>query len=115
MEKRGGKFVCGAARGAADVFMLKMVDKPIKTVHATIDLRTRHRINPRPRPMKVDDGLEDIRWIRGLWGERFPATSYVLVPHQKIGLFFAIGEGSRMNVVCFLHASGQMSLYRTPG
>ena len=29
--------------------------------------------------MNVDDGLEDIRWIRG--GERLPAACYALVPN----------------------------------
>ena len=29
------------------------------------------------RPVNVDDGLEDIRWIRGLGGEKLPAASYV--------------------------------------
>ena len=29
----------------------------------------------RARPVNVDDGLEDIRWIRGLGGEKLPAAS----------------------------------------
>ena len=33
----------------------------------------------------------------------------------KKGLFFAIGEGSRFFVACFLHSSTQMCLYQTPG
>ena len=65
--------------------------------------------------MKVEDGLEDIRWIRGLGGEKFPAASYALLPNLKRGLFFAIGEGSRIFVACFLHSSAQMCLYQTPG
>ena len=64
--------------------------------------------------MNVDDGLEDIRWIRGLGGEKLPAGSYALLPNLTKGLFFAIGEESR-NVVCFLHSSAQMCLHQTPG
>ena len=45
--------------------------------------------------MVVDDGLEDIRWIRGLGGEKLPAASYALLANPKKGIFFAIGEGSR--------------------
>ena len=33
----------------------------------------------------------------------------------KKGLFFAIGEGSRFLVACFLYSSAQMCLYQTPG
>ena len=65
--------------------------------------------------MNVDDGLEDIRWIRGLGGEKLPAASNALLPNLKKGLFFAIGEGSRNCVPCFLHSNAQMCLYQTPG
>ena len=65
--------------------------------------------------MNVDDGLEDIRWIRGVGGERLPAALFALPPNLKIGLFFAIGEGSIIFAVCFLRTSGQMFLYQTPG
>ena len=44
-----------------------------------------------------------------------PAASYALLPHLKKSLFFAIGEGSRNFVACFLHSSAQMCLYQTPG
>ena len=44
-----------------------------------------------------------------------PAASYGLLPILKKGPFFAIGEGSRMFVTCFLHSSAQMCLYQTPG
>ena len=37
--------------------------------------------------MNVDDGLEDIRWIRGLGGDRLPAASYALLPNLKKALF----------------------------
>jgi len=43
--------------------------------------------------MNVDDDLEDIRWNRGLGGERLPTASYTLLPNLKKGLFFAMGEG----------------------
>ena len=39
--------------------------------------------------MNVDDGLEDIRWILGLGGEKLPAASNALLPNLKKGLFFA--------------------------
>ena len=65
--------------------------------------------------MNVDDGLEDTRSIRGLGGEKLPAASYALLPNLKKGLFFAIGEGSRFVVACFLHRSAPMCLYQTPG
>ena len=67
----------------------------------------------RARPVNVDDSLEDIRGIRGLGGEKLPAASYALLNLIK-GLFFAIGEGSRIFVACFLHSSAQMCLYQTP-
>ena len=65
--------------------------------------------------MKVEDGLENIRWIRGLGGEKLPAASNALLPNLKKGLFFAIAEGSRFFVACFLHSSAQMCLYETSG
>ena len=70
-------------------FTLKLLTRSSKTAHATIALRSRHRINPRltrfvwARPVNVDDGLEDIRWIRGLGGEKLPAASYALLPNLK--------------------------------
>ena len=65
--------------------------------------------------MNVDDGLEDIRWIRGLGGEELPAASNALLPNLKKSLFFAIGEGSRIFVAAFLHNTTQILLYQTPG
>ena len=65
--------------------------------------------------MDADDGLGGIRWIRGLGGEKLPAASYALLPNLKKGLFFAIGEGPRIFVACFLHSSAHMCLYQTPG
>ena len=63
----------------------------------------------------LDDGLEDIRWIRGLGGEKLPVASNALLPNLKKCLFSAIGQGSRIFVACFLHSSAQMCLYQTPG
>ena len=36
-------------------------------------------------------------------------------PKPEKVYFFAVGEGSRIFVVCFLHTSRQMFLYQTPG
>ena len=63
--------------------------------------------------MNVDDGLEDIRWIRGLRGEKSPAASNALLPNLKKGLLFTIGEGSRTFVVFFLLNSGRKFLYQS--
>ena len=41
----------------------------------------------RARPVNVDDGLEDIRWIRGLGGEKLPTASYALLPNLKKAYF----------------------------
>ena len=41
----------------------------------------------RASPVDVDDGLEDIRWIRGLRGEKLPAASYALLLNLKKGPF----------------------------
>ena len=65
--------------------------------------------------MNVDNGLEDVRWIRDLWGEKLLAASYALLPNLKKGRFFAIGEGSIFFVACFLQSSAHMRLYQTPG
>ena len=65
--------------------------------------------------MNVDDGFENIRWIRGVGGEMLPAASYALLPNLIKGLFFAIGEGSISFVVGFLHTCGQMFSYQMPG
>ena len=64
--------------------------------------------------MDVNDGLEDIRWIGGIGGEKLHAAPYALLPNLKKGLFY-IGEGSRIIVACFLHSSAEICLYQTPG
>ena len=43
--------------------------------------------------MNVDDGLEDIRWIRGLGGEKLLAASYALVPNPKKKFIFCHRRG----------------------
>ena len=65
-----------------------------------LDIEATHRqpASCRARPVNVDDGLEDIRWIRGLGGEKLPAASNALLSNLKKRLFFAIGEGSRIFV-----------------
>ena len=63
-------------------------------------------------PVNADDGLEDIRWIRALGGEKLPAASYALLPNLKKGLFFAIGEGSRFFVAVFYTAAPKCVYFR---
>ena len=41
----------------------------------------------RARPVNIDDGLEGIRWIRGLGGEKLPGASYALLPNLKKSVF----------------------------
>ena len=48
----------------------------------------------RARPMNVDSGLEDIRWIRGLGGKRLPAASYALLPNLIKRSTFANWRGT---------------------
>ena len=47
----------------------------------------------RARTVNVDDGLEDIRWIRCLGGGKLPAASYALIPNLNKGLFFCHRRG----------------------
>ena len=49
-------------------------------------------------------------WSRG----REVAASYALLPNLR-KLFFAITEGTRIFVICFLHNTGRKFLYQTPG
>ena len=131
MGKTGGEVVClfcscGCTRRNL-CFTLKIVNTLIKNSSrddrpsiSTYNQATANplRVGPascRARPKNVDDGIEDIMWLRGVGGERLPAASYALLPNPKKGLFFAIGKGSRIFVVCFLHTRGQMFLNHTPG
>ena len=102
------------------VFTLKMVNTLIETssrddrpLISTQNPPSAHPLR-RARPMSVDDGLENIRCIHGLGGER--EVRGVLRSSRKPEeiYIFAIGEGSRFYVVCFLHTSGQKILYQTP-
>ena len=61
----------------------------------------------RPRRYQVDP------WSRGREVARGVLRSFL--PSLRKGLFFAIGEGSRIFAACFLHSSAQMCLYQTPG
>ena len=65
-----------------------------------LDIKSTHGqpASCRARSMNVNDGREDIRWIRGLGGERLPAASYTFLPNLEKCLFFAIGEESRFFV-----------------
>ena len=112
-------FVHAAVSGGTCAFTLKIVKPLIKD--SSRDDRSRHRSNPRrtgscrARPVNVDDGLEDIRWMRGLGGEKLPAASYALLPNLKKGLFLPSERDREFFVACFLHSSAQMCLYQTPG
>ena len=46
------------------------------------------------RPVNVDDGPEDIRWIQGLGGEKLPPASYAFLLKPDFSFFLCIGEGS---------------------
>ena len=65
--------------------------------------------------MNVDDDLEDIRWIRGVGGEKLPAASYAFLPNLKKRYIFCHRRGSSNFVAYFLHSSAQLCLYQTPG
>ena len=45
--------------------------------------------------MNVDDGNQDIRWIRGLGGERLPAASYTLFSQTRKIVYFLPSERGR--------------------
>ena len=50
-------------------------------------------------------------WSRGRESARVQRSS----PKPEKRTYFAIGEGSRIFVACFLQSSAQMCLYQTPG
>ena len=56
-----GLFVHAVARGGTCAFTLKIVNTLIKTTHATIGLRSRHRIKPRPTRF-VSGKAGECRW-----------------------------------------------------
>ena len=80
----------------------KMSPRLSKTAHATIRLHLDiEATNGQPgscraRPANVDDGLEDIRWMRGLGGEKLPAASYALFPNLKKSLFLPSERDRKM-------------------
>ena len=55
--------------------------------------------------MNLDDGLEDIRWIRGLGGVKLPAASNALLSNLKKGLFFCHRRG--IEIFCRLFSTQQ--------
>ena len=59
----------------------------------------------RARPVNVDDGLEDIRWIRGLGGEKLLAASYSLHPNLKKRSNFCHRRG--IGIFCHLFSTQQ--------
>ena len=65
--------------------------------------------------MKVEDGLEEIRWIRGPGGEKLPAASYALLPKPEKRPVFCHRRGIEIFVASFLHSSARKCLYQTPG
>ena len=67
------------------------------------------------RPTNIDSGLEDIGWVHGLGGESLPAASDGILPNLTKKLFFAIRDGSRFLVICFVHTSGQLFFHHMPG
>ena len=81
-----------------------------------LDIKSTHGqpASCRARSMNVNDGREDIRWIRGLGGERLPAASYALLLNLKNCLFLP-SERDREFLSVFLHTIGRMFLYQTPG
>ena len=79
---------------------------------ATIDVRPRHKTNPRSTRFvsgkagkNIDDDLEDIMLIRSLGGERLPTASHALSPNLTLFFFVIYEEGPRLFVVHFLHTS----------
>ena len=69
--------------------------------------------------MNIDDGLEDIRWIHGLWGECLPAASYGILPNLKKkvpGIFcHYIRDEWRRFVFRFVHTNGKLYHFHTAG
>ena len=84
------RFVHEGARGGTCAFTLKIVNTLIKNSSRNDrpPISTWKSTHGQPascqaRPAHVDDGLEDIRWIRGLGGEKLSAASYALLPDLK--------------------------------
>ena len=75
-----------------------------------LDIESTHS-QPASCRARPDDHLENSTWIHGVGGERLAVVSYVLCSNVRKCLFFAIGEGSRIFVVCFLYTSGQIFFF----
>ena len=63
--------------------------------------------------MNVDDGLEEIKLIRGLGGEKIARGVLRSSPKPETWSIFR-QEGSRFFGTCFLYSSAQTCLYQTP-
>ena len=91
---------------------------PTRPLH-TFDLDTEYthgqRASCRARPVNIDGDLRNFMWIHVRGGERLLVMSYALCPNPPKCLFFAIGDGSRFFVICFLRTSGQLFFSQTPG
>ena len=66
----------------------------------------------RARTMNEDDGLEDIKWIRGLGAQ---VASGIVRSSPKPEKVYLRSERDRDFVACFLHNSAKMCLCQTPG
>ena len=93
-----------------------------KSARATIDARSRHRLSPRTTRL-VTGKANEYRWRPrryqvDQWSRRRELAGGVLRYPPKPGeknLFFAIRDGSRNCVIYFVHTSGQLLFYHTPG
>ena len=67
--------------------------------------------------MNVDDGLEGIRCIRGLGGEKLPAASYALLPNLKKKLYLLPSEDDRdyLSLVFYTAAPKYLCIRRLAG
>ena len=65
----------------------------------------------------VDDGLEDIGWIRGpgVGGREVARGVQRSSPKPEKKAYFLPSRGIENFAACFLHSSAQMCLYQTPG
>ena len=61
--------------------------------------------------MNVDDGLDDIRWIRGLGVERLPAAAYILLLNREKDLFLP-PERDRQLVPSVFHPPPEDKCFR---
>ena len=102
-------------RREIEIFCLFFLPQP------TTHLRSRYTLHPRStrfvsgkaseyrqRPPKIHADA----WSRGREVARDVLRS---LPKPEKCLFFAIGDGSRFFIMCFLYTSGQMFFSQTPG